>query len=1292
MRLRRWLLAAAGAFAALTVLAVALFATVGVSIDASRWRAAIAERASAALGRAVLLEGPLEIVLARESALRVGGIRILNPAGFSAPTFATLGEARARVDLLALLDGRLDVRSIEAADARVYLERAADGRANWTPQAPAQARTPGDRARLPVAIEIERTTIRSIGLEYHDARSGARHVVDLDELVGVGSWTAPVAIDVRGRVARTFPYLITIAGGSARLLAEAGEAWPFTLDFEFLGTRLHAGGTVAADVREVRFDFGAGTENLEEVEQFAETTLPKFGVAALSGRGIVRPGAVELEDLRGVFGAAEVTGRLGIAFGGARPRATGELAMAELDLRPFLRDAARGPGRPLTYDDLAADTLPLRDLVPVDLALALRVDRWVGLAGDVRAATLQVTADERGVRAPVAVTIAEVPLTGRIELETAGATPGVVVELGARRSPLGNLVGQFAGIEGVQGALDRIDVRVGGRGETLGALVRDLGVRLDAAGARLSYGNFADGRPVGFTLDSLALAAARGQPLRGTARGTLLGERATFAVRAGRLPEMLRSGAAPIGLDVTTAGAKARLEGTLAGAGRATALAFRIDAARSGDLARWLGVAPQSKLPLAVAGGLRLERDAWHLDETTLRLGRSALTVDLHRSLVGGRPVTVAAVRSPLIDLPELETLRPPSTDAKQGPRKASLDVPILPYGVDLADADIGLGLERVILGRAEMVDFGFGARVREGRLPPSPFAARLAAVPFEGLLGADLRGEVPEVTAAMSTGKVDLGALLRSLGVAEDLDASADALQVELAGRGARMRDLVERSSFEARVAGGSLTLRGPERTVAARVRLKEGVVGAAPGQPIEARVDGTIDDTPVEIRVSSGTLADFARDASRVPFTAEARAAGATLRLEGEAALPLGRGGNLTLDLRGERLDSLSGLARAQLPPWGPWSLRGPIAMTPTGYEVRRLALRVGESRLNGRGTLDVTGARPRLDLRVTAPHIQLDDFPVGEQAEAARAAQVTPEALRAQASGAARETQRILSADFLRRFDAYVDVEVRQVLAGRDRLADGTLRVQLVEGRVYLGPAEVNLPGGTAKLSVAYDPDAGGITLAAGAYIERFEYGILARRRLPDSDIDGLFSLNLELTSRAPALNRAMASADGRIDLAVWPKNFGAGQIDLWVVNVFRALLPVLDRGQASVVNCVVGRFDLAGGKLTRDALVIDTSRMRVLGAGGADFATEEIDFRFRPRAKGLQLFSLETPVRVSGTMTDFSVSVSPGDVLATIGRFLGSVIIVPLETLFRGPLPRDGRDVCEDPMRLIEGAKR
>jgi hypothetical protein len=1293
MTRRRWLLAAA-AIAVVPLAAVVALVAVGVSIDASPWRNTIAARASAALGRQVAIEGPLEVILARESALRIGGIRILSPPGFSSAELASLGEARARVDLLALLRGRLVVRGLEASDARVNLERAADGRANWAGPTREAADAPGGAARLPVAIEIERTTIRALAVEYRDARSGARRFFDLDELVGTGSWNDPLALSIRGRAQREFPYLITIEGGSARLLAEEGETWPFTLDFEFLGTRLHASGAVAASAREAQFDFGAGTESLEQVERFLETKLPKFGSAALSGHVAARADAVDLTALHGLFGAAEVTGRLAIALGAERPRLTGELAMAELDLRPFLRDSAAHAGQPLAYDDLANDPLALRDLVPIDVALKLRIDRWTGLAGDVREAMLELAADQRGVRAPLTVTIADVPLAGRIELDTAAATPTLAVELGARGSQLGNLARLLGDIEGVTGTLERFDVRVGGRGETLGALVRDLEARLDIARARLSYGNFAGGRPVEFTLDSLALNAQRGQRLRGTARGTLLGERGSLEMRAGELPRMLRDGSTPIELGLATAGVKARIEGTLARAqaARSTALAIRIDAKRSGDLARWFGIAPQSKLPVALRGGVRLNGDEWHLDATTLKLGRSEITVDLRRTTIDGKPIVVAAVRSPLIDVPELETLRERTADAPARSLKGSIDVPILPYGIDLADTDIGLGLERVVLGRAELVDFGFGARIREGRLPPSPFAARLAGVPFQGMLGLDLRGEVPEASLAMSTGKVDVGALLRILGVAEDLEARADGLQVELVGRGNRVRDLLERSSFEARLAGGSLTLRGPGREAVAEIRLKEAVVAAPPGQRITARLDGALDATPVEIRVASGTLADFARDASKVPFSVDARAAGASLKLEGEAALPLGRGGQLTLDLAGERLDSLSALAHVQLPPWGPWSLRGPIAMTATGYEVRRLALRVGESRLVGRGTLDVTGVRPKLDLRVTAPHIQLDDFPRARNRAEAPAAPRTAGGVRANVGEAADQTQALLGRAFLRRYDAYIDVVARQVLSGQDRLGDGTLRVQLVEGRLYLGPAEVNLPGGTARLSIAYDPTEGGVTLAAGAYIERFDYGIIARRQNPGTDIEGLFSLDMELTSKAPSLNEIMAGANGRIDLAVWPKNQGADAIDLWVVNIFRALLPVLERGRESQVNCAVGRFDLRNGTLTHDALLIDTTQMRVLGAGGIEFATEEIDFRFRPRAKGLQFFSLETPVRVTGTLTDFNVGVAPGDVLATIARFLGSVIVVPIEWLFRGPMPRDGADVCTDPMRVFGPAKQ
>jgi uncharacterized protein involved in outer membrane biogenesis len=1285
-RRRRLFLAALAAVALAALAAAAVF---GVSIDASRWRDAIAAHATAALGRPVTLEGPLELVIGRETALRIGGVRILNPPGFSAPEFARLGDARMRIDLLDALRGRLHVRSFEAADARMRFERAADGSANWA--SPTSAPRAETRTALPpVAIEVERTSIRNLAVTYRDQRSGTRHSFYLDELVGLGKWREPLQLTLRGRVDRSFPYTIAIEGGPARLLQEAGEPWPFALEFEFLGTRLHAGGTVDVGIGTASFDFGAGTENLEQVERFLQESLPKFGVAALTGKVVARGDAVELKDLHGVLGASALEGGVALALGGARRRVTGDLTIATLDLRPFLDVDRQKRDEPLGYDELARQTLPLRDLVPIDADLVLRVGRWVGLIGGARDARLEVHADERGVRAPVAATIAGVPLAGRIDLDAAAATPTLALELGAQNSPLGGLAELFTGAEGVDGRLGSFKLRLDGRGETLGAAVRDLEVRLAMAAARLSYGNVAGGRPVEFTLDALEVAIPRGERLRGTARGALLGERATATLSGGELPRMLRERAAPVEVELRAAGATARVEGTIAQAGstHGTDLRLRLDARRAGDLARWLGVAPESNLTLSLNARTRIGRDEWHLDETTLKLGRSELTVDAHRTGVGGKPIVVVAVRSPLIDVPELETLR-----AKRAAAPArTLDVPILPKRIDLADADIGLGLARVALGRADLVDVGFGARIRDGHLPPSPFAAQFAGVPFEGLAGLDLRSDVPEASIAMSTGKVDVGALLRRLGVAEALDASADALQVELLGRGSRLSELAARSSFEARLRGGSLAIRGPGKQPIV-IKLAEAVLGAPAGQRIAARLDGALDETPVEIQIESGTLADFTRDARHVPFSVAAKAAGARLTLEGEAALPLGSGGQLTLEVAGERLDSLSPLARADLPRWGPWSIRGPFAVTPTGYEVAKLAVRVGESRLNGRGRLDVTGARPRLDVRVSAPRIQLNDFPRPARSDPARDRdEGTAEALRATAKGAATQTQTLLSAAFLRRFDAYVDVTVRQVLSGTDRLGDGWLRAQLIDGRLYLGPAEVNLPGGTARLTVAYDPTTPELTLSAGAYVERFDYGILARRALAGTDAEGLFSLNLELSGKAPRLDAIMAHADGRIDFAVWPKHLRSGVFDLWAVNVFLALLPAIDPGGESRVNCAVGRFDLRDGKLTHDALLIDTSRMRVAGAGGVDFDTEALAFRFRPRAKEFQLFGLQTPVNVTGTLTDFHVGVSAGDVLGTIARFLGSVIVVPFETLTQGPLPRDGADVCTDPLRASSRAKR
>ena len=1283
----------AGGLLVAAIVAIAAAVAFGVSIDASRWRDAAAQRASAALGRPVTLGGALELRLGREVALRVGGVRVLSPAGFSGPELLTVGEATVRLDLLDALRGQPRLRSVEASDVALWLERSADGHANWaSPQ-------PADPAASPPAIDLGQITLRTGAIHYYDAGSSTRRSVTLDELSATAAQNDPLRLALRGRVDAQTAFALKLEGGALRLLQAGAEPWPFGLDVESSGARLHASGMFDARKGEARFDFDASADEVASVGAALGAALPPLGVAALHGKVVATPEAVALTELRGTMGESAFSGQIALAMAGPRQRLSGALSFAALDVRPFLATDPALPREPFDYDALLRQTLPLRDLLPIDVGLDLRVDRWIGLPVDVRDATLTLQADTRGLRAPLAATVAGAALTGRLDLDTAAPTPTLALQFAARDVALGELARNLSAANGreaagIEGSVGRFDMRLGGRGETLGALVRDLELSLALAATQVRVAN-PGGRPIDLTLDTLALAAGRGERLRGQARGALQGERAKLSLRAGTLPDLLRQRATPLELELALAAATLRIETALAVAGPArdaTALRFDFQARRAGDLARWLAVAPASDLPVALRGRVRVAEDAWTLADTTLKLGRSELTLDARRTRSAGRPVTTASVRSPLIDLPELLTLRagvrPSANSNAPSTPGARIDAPIFPGALDLPDADLELALQRVILGRTELADVSLVARTREGRLLPSSVTGRLAGSPFTAQAEIDLRSEPLAAKLDLSTGAIDLGVLLRELGVAEDIDGRVDSLHLALQGRGNTPREFAAQAAVEARVVGGSLTVLGAARRPVTEIRVNEATFGAAAGAPIRGVLDGAIDQTPVKIELGTGTFADFAGDATRLPFALAAQAAGTRLTLDGEVTLPLGSEARLTFALNGERLDTLSELARVELPAWGPWSLRGPIRMTPGGYELQGLELAVGESRLSGSGKLDLSGPRPRLDVQVAAPSIQLDDFPPPQRLSDPPPRQGNTgntDGVRVTASALAGRTDRLLSAAFLRRFDASIDVQAHEVLSGTDRLADGELRLKLTDGRLHLDPAVVNLPGGSLRLSFSYDLKETEVEFAAAARVDRFDYGVIARRLGQADGLRGKLSLDFAIAGRAPSLESVMNNANGRLDIAAWPTELRSGVFKRWSTNLLLTLLPLIDPDGESQVNCIVGRFDLDKGKLTSDKILIDMTAVRIRGDGYANLATEELAFVFRPRAKGLALFRLQTPLRVTGTLNDQHFGHDRSEVVASVFRMIASPILLPIERLTQGPLPRDGADLCTDPLR-------
>ncbi len=1263
------------------LLAIAAFAA-GVSIDGSRWRGLAAQQVSAALGRPVSLHGALSLRLGRPLVLRSGELRVSSPPGFASPELLYVSQARVALDLFdlpSLLRGAPRLRWFEADEVVLRLERAIDGRGNWhsgTPREPGSARPD---------FHIGQLGLKRVAVQYHDARSAQRRQVDLENLLARTGPDGALHLSLRGLVEAQTSFRLQLDGGPLSLLRDAAEPWPFKLQLRGPGLRVSAGGVLDAGLPQARFDFDASVDDPQRAGRWLGRELPQVGMLAL--RGSVRAGAdaIALSQLQGTLPGADFSGRLALALGLTRARLTGALRFGDLDLEPW-RAAWAGAHRERREPEAGAwQAIALRELPAVDAELDLSVTQVFGLPVTLRDAQLALRADARELRAQFDATLAGASVHGRIGLDLAAATPALALEVGASELPLGELARGLWDVQGVDGKLGRLALQLGGRGDTLGALARDVDGSLRLAGLEARWHSASGDRAEAVRLDQLNLHARRGERVQGDARASVRGEPVAASLRSGRLSDMLQGHALPIELTLVTGPATLRVASDLAAAQAAEsrALSFDFKARRSGDLARWLGVAPESALPVAVRGRMRLADDAWQLDATSLQVGRSDLSLQAWGSRSRNGQPTTARVRGALLDLPELMSLRSAVGPAHAGGPGDTLR-PAAPGG--LAAVDLQLELERLQLGRRMLDDVALAARLRQGQLLPSALSGRVGATAFDGTVAVDLRGPAPQARLELSARQVDVGALLGELGVAEAIiDGHAQAMQFSLQGQGRDWREFVAGAELRAQLTGGSLAVRPALQRPVAEIRLREASLGAAPGEALRLRLDGTLERTPVQVELSSGTLADLLRDNRQLPFALSARAAGTLLTLDGDVALPLGHDANLRLQMSGERLHSLGELSRVELPAWGPWSISGPIRMTPVGYEVQGLQLRVGESRLSGSGQLDLSGPRPHLALQVSAPSIQLDDFPLPQRLVDPHERPGLPGGLRGTASEMAGRADRMLSASFLRRVDASIDVQAKEVLAGADRLADGALHLRLREGRLVLDPAVVNLPGGSMRLSLAYDLKESEVDFAIGAEVERFDYGIIARHLRRAGDVRGLFSMKVRLQGRAPALEQVMHHANGQLDVAVWPTELRAGVFNFWSVNLLLTLLPMIDPRAPSQVNCMVGRFDLKDGIVANDKIVIDTTAVRILGAGQANLATEDLSFVFRPRSKGIAVFRLQNPVRVSGTLGNQRIGLDPRDGFESTLRLIASPILWPIERLTLGPLPRDGADVCTQPLR-------
>ncbi len=548
-------------------------------------------------------------------------------------------------------------------------------------------------------------------------------------------------------------------------------------------------------------------------------------------------------------------------------------------------------------------------------------------------------------------------------------------------------------------------------------------------------------------------------------------------------------------------------------------------------------------------------------------------------------------------------------------------------------------------------------------------------------------RDEQPQVNLAFGIRDVNVGAILSFMGIVEGMEAYVGDAGFEISASGNNLKQILEQSSMLFSVRDARWRVAIPETQALIDITDLSGDIRVERASAVSMDLNGRIRNTPVKLLITGAPLISYVTNPNEIPLNIHAVLADTHVDFSTRVALPISsRNLELTLQVSGNRLNDLDDLLRLDLPPIGPVMVDTRLKIAEDIYDIYRLNIEVGESRLTGSMKLETSGATPRLDVKLVSDLIQIDDFSALRQKETGNQSTVGTHSEQKntgknEAPGSFSVSHRdLLSREVLSLLDANIKVEARQVMSGRDRLGSGFIEMSLKNSRLSVNPLVINVPGGGIRISGDYLPTSTDVSVNLKADIDKFDIGIMFRRLKPGTDMGGIFFLDAELNSTAPDLEHMMEFAQGHLGFMLKPENFSAGIIDLWTVNLLSAIMRKASEKDNSRINCMVVRMEMQDGVMKEKAIYMDTSSMYITGKADIDFKTHRLNILLVPKAKKPQFFSLAVPIQVQGRFDDFGLKVGIGGIVKTGISFITSPVHVPIQRIFSRKIPEDGRAAC------------
>ncbi|MBK1668021.1 hypothetical protein CKO28_08225 [Rhodovibrio sodomensis] len=342
--------------AAIVVLLVAIVLIAPFLIPVETYKQQIARQVESATGRSLTIAGDLSLSILPRTQLTANQVRFANADWAETPQMAQFERMQVRVNPFALLSGELQVESFVLRQPVIHLAKNAQGQGNWQfagMQGGGQAggQPAGDTAGGGAGGGTGTGPLQDISLNdvrlvdgtvtYRDAQSGqTTKITGVNMTVNLASLDAPMTADGA----------LTWNGETINL--DLKVATPRLL---MAGEQTDIVATVASDPVDLSFDGDLVNAQPRRIQGELDLEVPSIKrLAAWVGAGPIEApeGTLETFQLAGTVDARgqtygfsanrivfdEITGegRFAVDLTGSKPRLSGKLALAQMNLTPYL--------------------------------------------------------------------------------------------------------------------------------------------------------------------------------------------------------------------------------------------------------------------------------------------------------------------------------------------------------------------------------------------------------------------------------------------------------------------------------------------------------------------------------------------------------------------------------------------------------------------------------------------------------------------------------------------------------------------------------------------------------------------------------------------------------------------------------------------------------------------------------------------------------------------------------------------------------------------------------------------